>query len=116
MSRCWIYDKIFPATAAAYESQRLSFVERREVETWSAPMSPAQLRRMKSLSPWAKAPTASERHPIRWIQDPDGHDVWVFVESPIARSRLGGYSPWIALNGNVIIDPVSCEIHAYPTA
>jgi hypothetical protein len=114
-TKCWIYDKIYPATEAAFDSQGLSFVERQEVETWSAPMSPAQLRRVKSLSPSAAPPTASERHLIRWMRSPWNHDLFVFIARPISTTT-NGYFPWVALNGNVLINPITCEVGAYPTA
>src|SRR5579864_8369936 len=66
--KCWIYDEIYPATEAAFDSQHLTSAERKQIEKWSAPASPAQARLVKSNSPWATPPTASELHLVRWMR------------------------------------------------
>lgn len=116
-SSCWIYDKIYPATKAAFDSQHLTAAERSEVERWSKPASPAQVRLVKRASPWAVPPTASEVGSIRWMRSSWGpaHSLFVFVARPLDLTSKG-YSPWVALNTNVIINPVECEVGAYPTA
>jgi hypothetical protein len=114
-TRCWIYDKIYPATDAAFDSQHLTAAERKEVEKWSEPASPAQVRLVKVASPWATPPTASEVHSIRWMRSGWDRSLFVFVAHPISVTS-NGYSPWVALNTNVIINPVECEVGAYPTA
>jgi len=114
-TRCWIYDKIYPATEAAFDSQHLTAAERKEVEKWSEPASPAQVRLVKVASPWATPPTASEVHLIRWMRSGWDRSLFVFVAHPISVTS-NGYSPWVALNTNVFINPVECEVGAYPTA
>lgn len=57
---------------------------------------------------------ASERNLVRWMRSDRG-SVLVFVARSI-KSSGNGYSPWVALNANVIIDTAQCEIRAYPTA
>ena len=114
--RCWIFDKVYPATEAAYESQRVTLTERKEIEKWAAPASPSQERLVRAYSPWTKPPSASEQHLVRWMRSPfERGDLFVFVARPIERPP-NGYSPWVALNANVIIDTVQCSVHAYPTA
>jgi hypothetical protein len=113
-SRCWIYDKIYPATEAAYESQHVTLAERKAIERWAAPASPSQNRLVRARSPWAKPPSASERKLVRWMRDSDLPEaVIVFVARPIKRPGKF-YAPWIALNANVIINTVLCTVSAYP--
>ena len=114
-TRCWIYDKIYPATQAAFDSQHLTSAERKEVEKWNKPASPAQVRLIKAASPWAIPPTAADVHFIRWMRSGWGHSLFIFVARPIIM-KSQGYSPWVALNTNVFINPVECEVGAYPTA
>ncbi len=114
--RCWIYDKVYPVTEAAYESQHVTRKERKEIEQWAALASPSQDRLVRAHSPWARPPSASEQHLVRWMRDPsEPGALFVFVARPIERPP-DGYSPWVALNTNVVIDTVQCSIGAYPTA
>ena len=114
--RCWIYDKVYPATEAAFESQHVTLDERKEIEKWAAPASPSQDRSVRARSPGTTPPSASEEHLVRWMRDPfKAGSVLVFVARPIERPP-NGYSPWQALNANVIIDTVQCSVHAFPTA
>ena len=114
--RCLTFDRIYPATEAAYESQHVTPLEKKEIEKWAAPASPSQERLVRAQSPWTTPPSASERHLVRWMRDPYRPGaVFVFVARPIERNSHG-YSPWVALNTNAIIDPVRCSIHAYPAA
>lgn len=113
--RCWIYDKIFPVTEAAFSTQHVTPQERNAIEKRAAPVSPSQARLIRAHSPWARPPTASDAHLLRWMRDPYRHGgVLVFVARPIEQSTRGWYSPWVALNTNVTIDPVECSVAAYP--
>lgn len=40
--RCWIYDKIYPATETAYKEQHVTAAERKEIQKWAAPVSPSE--------------------------------------------------------------------------
>jgi hypothetical protein len=94
--RCWIYDRIFPATAVSYKNQHVSSAQRKEIEKWagSVPMSE------RGLVRWMRLPSNSAR-------------VLVFVAQPLHRE--GGYYPWNALNTNIVIDPDNdCAVMAYP--
>ena len=115
-TKCWIYDKIYPATEAAFDSQHLTSAERKEIEKWSAPASPVQARLVKVASPWATSPTASEAHLVRWMRSPWDRSLLIFVARPLTEPGSSWHSPWLALNGNVFIDPVTCDMGAYPTA
>ncbi len=115
-TKCWIYDKVYPATEAAFESQHLTPAQRKEIEKWSAPASPTQARLVKSLSPWATPPTASEVHLVRWMRSGWDRSIFVFVARPLFTRGSTWHSPWVALNTNVFIDPVNCQVGAYPTA
>ena len=95
-TRCWIYDKIFPATAQAYKSAHASVVEKQEVEKWAV-----------------SVPT-SQRSLVRWMRDPyNAKFVYVFVAHPLYPTVR---TPWSALNANVFVDTVDCEIGAFPRA
>lgn len=114
--RCWIYNEIYPATEAAYESRHVTLAERKEIEKWAASASPSQERLVQAQSPWTRPPSASEQHLVRWMRDPYRPGaLFVFVARPIERNS-NGYSPWVALNTNEIIDTRQCSIGAYPTA
>ncbi len=118
-ARCWIYEAIYPATDKALTREHATMAELREIKKWAAPLSPAQLHSVRMASPWASPPLPSELHLVRWMRDPHDKSVYIFVARPINRPHtliVDGYSPWIALNANLIIDPVECELHAYPGA
>jgi hypothetical protein len=115
-TKCWIYDEIYPATEAAFDGQHLTSAERKEIEKWSAPASPAQVRLVKVASPWATPPTASEVHLVRWMRSGWDRSIFVFVARPLFTPGSSWHSPWVALNTNVFIDPVNCQVGAYPTA
>jgi hypothetical protein len=107
---CWIYDKIYPVTEAAFKSQHVTLAERKEIEKWAAPASPSQERLVRARSPWARPPSTSEQHLVRWMRDrsnPGG--VFVFVAQRIEWHHRW----WVVLNTNVIINPVECEVNAY---
>jgi hypothetical protein len=42
--------------------------------------------------------------------------IFVFVARPVFKTGESGHQPWLALNANVFIDPVNCDVGAYPTA
>ena len=111
---CWIYNEIYPVTVAAYRSQHVTLAERKEIDRWAAQTSPSQERLVRAQSPWARPPSASEQNLVRWMRSYNG-SVLVFVARSIKRSG-NEYSPWVALNANVIIDTELCEVHAYPAA
>ena len=93
--------------------------ERREIKKWAEPLSPAQVHLVRMASPWAAPPSPSELHLVRWLRDRRDRSIYVFIARPINRPHsllVDGYSPWIALNSNLIIDPVDCVLHAYPGA
>jgi uncharacterized membrane protein len=113
---CWIYDHIYPPTDAAFKSQHVTAAERTEIEKWAALSSPGLERLARARSPWARRLSASEQHLVRWMRAPFTGDVLVFVARPIEKSPSGAYSPWVALNANVLINPITCEVGAYPTA
>lgn len=114
--RCWIYDKIHPVTKVAFESQHVTLTERKEIEKYAAPASPAQQHLVETHSPWAAPPSASEQHLVRWMRSPfKSGGIFVFVARPVEIYH-NGYSPWVALNTNVTIDTVQCSVNAYPTA
>lgn len=100
-ARCWIYHEIYPVTEAAYKSQHVTRVERKEIEKWALPASPSQERLVRAQSPWTTPPSASEHHLVRWMRDPN---------------RPGAVFVFVALNANVVIDARQCSIRAYPTA
>jgi hypothetical protein len=106
--RCWIFDKTYPVTRAAYERQHATLTERAEIEKWTTPASPTQERLVRAQSPSTKPPSASEQHLVRWMRSPfESGEILVFVARPMEKTAHG-YSPWVALNANVIIDTVEC--------
>jgi len=115
-TKCWIYDKIYPATEAAFDNQHLTSAERKEIEKWSTPTSPTQVRLVKAHSPWATPPTASEVRLVRWMRSGWDHSIFVFVARPLFTLGSRWHAPWLALNVNTFIDPVNCQVGAYPTA
>ncbi|HLJ83489.1 MAG TPA: hypothetical protein VKT51_04890 [Candidatus Eremiobacteraceae bacterium] len=115
-TECWIYKAAFPATRAAFESQHVTRADQAEIEKWARPASPAQTKLVKAASPWAAPPTAAELGLVRWMRDAEDGSILVFVERPLFTADSSGYSPWLALNTNMFINPVSCEVGAYPTA
>ncbi len=114
-SKCGIYAQIFPVSRAAFDAQHLTSAKRKEVEIWSAPASPSQMRLVKSRSPWAAPPTAAQRHLLRWMRVPGSDSLLVFIAWPVIRGT-SGYYPWITLNANEFINPITCQIDPYPTA
>jgi hypothetical protein len=115
-TKCWIDGQIYPATQAAYASQHITMAERAEIKKWSALASPSQVRLVKSVSPMATPPTASEEHLVRWMRGGGNRWIYVFVARPLFTQGETGHSPWVGLNANVIIDPVTCDVGAYRRA
>jgi len=114
--RCWIYDKIYPATEAAYKNQHVTLIERKEIEKWAAPASPSQDGRFRHNPLRQNDLLQSEQRLVRWMRSPfESGGLLVFVARPIEETA-NVYSPWVALNSNVIIDTVECSVHAYSTA
>lgn len=115
--RCWIYDKIYPVTGAAFKSQHVTSAEHREIEKWAMPVSPSE-QNNQTRFPFGGPPLPSEQHLVRWMRSQRG--IFVFVARPVYRpdpkNPPGVYYPWMAINTNMVIDTVSCDIHAYPTA
>jgi len=115
-TECWIYKNIYPATRAAFERQHLTRAQRIEILKWARPASPAQIKMVKAASPRATPPSVSELGLVRWERNGSDRSIFVFVERPVFTTGSTGYSPWLALNANVFINPVNCDIGAYPTA
>jgi len=94
---CWLYDKMYPATKAAYVREHLSLYEQREVENW-AEMVPLDER---AFVRWMRAP---------WISPPvNEHGPFVvFVYS------FAGSHAIKALNGNVLVNFNACQAFPYP--
>lgn len=115
-TECWIYAAAYPATRAAFESHHATRAEQAEIEKWARPASPAQTKLVRAASPWAAPPTNAELGLVRWMRDTEDGSILVFVERPLFTEDSPGYSPWLALNTNMYINPVSCEVGAYPTA
>ena len=115
-TRCWIYDNIYPATRAAFEREHVTPPQELEIEYWASPSSPAQDRAVKARSPWTKPPSPAEAHLVWWLRDPRDHSIFIFVKRPLCTAGESGHRPWIALNTNVMIDPLLCDVGAYPTA
>ena len=92
-SHCWIYDKIYPATNEAFKSQHLTSAERQEIERW------------------AKSVVPRRRQFVRWMRDPSSDDLFIFVAQPLYPKIP---TPWQALNTNIVIDAVTCEVGAFP--
>jgi len=115
-TECWINGKIYPATRAAFERQHLTRAQRIEILKWARPASPAQIKLVKVASPRATPPSVSELGLVRWERNGSDRSIFVFVERPVFTTGSTGYSPWLALNANVFINPVNCDIGAYPTA
>jgi hypothetical protein len=68
--RCRIYDKTYPVTEGAFESQHVTALERKQIVKWAATDSPAQERLVRSVSPFTRPPSASEVHLVRWMLEP----------------------------------------------
>lgn len=115
-TKCWIYNEVYPATRAAFESQHVSRAQQAEILKWARPASPAQTKLVKAASPWASPPTTAEVGLLRWMRIGSDSSIDVFVARPLFTADSSGHSPWIALNTNEFIDPVLCDIGAYPTA
>lgn len=115
-TECWIYKKIYPATRAAFESQHLTQAQRTEILKWARPASPAQKKLVKAASRWATPPSVAELGLVRWMRNGSDRSIFVFVDRPVFTTGSTFYSPWLALNANVFINPVNCETGAYPTA
>ena len=93
-TRCFIYERIFPATAAAYRSEHLTGAESSEIEKWAAKV------------------TASDRSFVRWMRNLySGKGFFVFVARPLYPTT---HEVWMAVNANIMIDPVECEMDAVP--
>ncbi len=92
---CWIYQKMFPATADSYKREHVKLAEQHVIEKW------------------ANRVPAPERSLVRWIRDPSDSSIYVFVASPQTTRIL---TEWQALNTNVAVDIVNCELHAMPGA
>jgi hypothetical protein len=98
---CWIYGLIYNPEPFAYLKAKLSSDEISYIEM--------QIRQVPQ----------GERRLVRWMRYPypvgtGGQSLLVFIETPLYSH--GGYSPWDALNTNVLIDPKDCSVHAYPKA
>jgi hypothetical protein len=115
-TKCWIYQKIYPATRAAFESEHITRAEQTEILKWARAASPAQTKLVKVASPWATPPSVSELGMVRWMRDGSDQSILVFVDRSLFETDSNGHRPWLALNANVFIDPVLCQIGAYPTA
>lgn len=113
---CWIYAKIYPATRDAFESQHVTRAQQLEILKWARPVSPAQTKLVKAASPWATPPSAAELGLVRWMRSDWDQSFFVFVARPLFETDSTGHRPWLALDGNVFIDPVNCQTGAYPTA
>lgn len=84
-TRCWIYDKLYPATTKAFKSQRLTRAQQQEVQKWTAAVS------------------AVDRPRVRWMRDP--HDEsQIFVMVPDSEQI------WTVLNEQFIVNHVDCWI------
>ena len=92
--RCWLYEKMYPATKAAYQRQRLSTREQREVENWAETVP----RDRRSLVRWMRAP---------WISAPQNEHGPCIVFVYQAGSAY-------ALNGNVMVNFEACTAFPYP--
>jgi hypothetical protein len=115
-TKCWIYEKIYPATRAAFAGQKMTRKQQLEILKWARPASPAQTKLVKAASPWATPPSISELGMVRWMRNDWDQSILVFVDRPLFETNSNGHRPWLALNANVFIDPVNCQIGAYPTA
>jgi hypothetical protein len=113
---CWIYKNIYPVSRAAFESQHLTRAQQIEILKWARPVSPVQTKLVKAVSPWATPPSVSELGLVRWMRDGDDGSISIFVARPLFKAGESGHAPWLALNENVFIDPVNCDVGAYPTA
>jgi hypothetical protein len=97
---CWIYKSIFRPTTESFAKQHLDTPDRAEIMKWVARIP------------------ASKRSEIRWMRiltPAVGPHVLIFLERPLEQPERGGYSPWVALNTNVFINPKTCEVGAIPT-
>lgn len=115
---CWIYSAVYSVSKDGFIRGHATAAERKEVGRWAKPASTTQDHLVRMASPWAAPPEPSEMHLLRWMRDPQG-GVYVFVMRPLRPKYspvVDGVSPWIALNVNVWINPLECEIGAYPTA
>jgi hypothetical protein len=115
-AECWIYKKIYPATRAAFESQHVTREQQIEILKWARPASSAQTKLVTAASPWATPPSVAELGLVRWMRSGWDGSIFVFVARPLFDTDSTGHSPWLALNVNVFIDPVNCDLGAYPTA
>lgn len=56
---------------------------------------------------------ASEQKYVRWMRL---YGISVFVAKPVYTKQDGHwYQPWVALGTNIFIDPVQCDVGAFPT-
>ena len=95
-TRCYLYDRIFPATREAYRRERLTIAETSEIEKSAAKV------------------TSSDRSFVRWMRNLySGKGFFVFVARPLYPTT---HQVWMALNTNIMIDPVECEMNAVPGA
>jgi hypothetical protein len=113
-TECWIYGKIYPATRAAFENQHVTRPQQIEILKWARPASPTQTKLVKAASRWATPPSVSELAKVRWMRNDWDQSILVFVDRPLFETDSNGHRPWLALNANVFIDPVLCQIGAYP--
>jgi hypothetical protein len=113
-TKCWIYQKIYPATRAAFASQQVTRAQQLEILKWARPASTAQTKLVKAASRWATPPSVSELDKVRWMRNDWDQSILVFVDRPLFETDSNGHRPWLALNANVFIDPVLCQIGAYP--
>jgi hypothetical protein len=115
-AECWIFGKIYPANRAAFASRKVTREQQLEVLKWARPASPAQTKLVKAASPWATPPSVSELGMVRWMRDGSDQSILVFVARPFFETGSTWHRPWVALNSNEFIDPVLCQMGAYPTA
>lgn len=92
-----MFKQMFLPTERSFDAERLTSIQRNEVLKSVAAMPP------------------EDRPYARWMAQrwSGGSDVLVFAARPVA-SHGNGYSPWIAANAHVFINPVTCDIGALP--
>jgi len=92
---CAFFADMFSVSTASFIAHHATAKERAEILHWSAKVS------------------VPDRKYLRWMRM---YGLIVFVAHPDYERPNGWYSPWKALNTNVIVDPIQCDAYAYPTA
>jgi len=98
-TNCLLFQQLYPPTQQAFDAHQLTKSQRAEILKWIKKIPRKDSNYAKWMRPgWNQAPGL----------------VLIFDTKPVEWVEKNGHSLWGALNSNVVLDPTTCEIHAYP--